>query len=374
MKARTLAKIEGIVRPVISDVMSPENLIRFYSKGRRDFLEFLGDDRPESSYVPPESLKRTMWGLTFQGPLMNAAGMFKNGERKYYEASARQGAGAWLAGTATALPREGNEVMSIAFPFVPYARSRAASNYLGLPNDGDATISRRLSTIGKLAGCPAGVSVMGAPELEGDGKLWALVSGMRYYEAAGVDFIEMNESCPNTGRRPQEDGLAERLSYVRDNFLASRKRRLPAIAKFSNDTKVEQVPGLMDLLFDTGFDGANFGNTSTDYKNLEYSINKRERELFNYFTKKFGGGVSGAPLKIRSFGLAAAAVKHVKENGPEREFHVWRTGGINGLSDLAASDMIGVSMNQWYTGYFERFAKHGHRVYAELYERMSAKE
>jgi hypothetical protein len=48
------------------------------------------------------------------------------------EVAARQGAGGWLAGSTTARPRAGNA----GTPFVPYPRSGAASNWLGLPNPG----------------------------------------------------------------------------------------------------------------------------------------------------------------------------------------------------------------------------------------------
>jgi len=34
------------------------------------------------------------------------------------------------------------------------------------------------------------------------------------------------------------------------------------------------------------------------------------------------------------------------------------------------SEKAGISMNQWFTGYFERFAKHGHGTYHELYQEL----
>src|SRR3990167_4919584 len=115
---------------------------------------------------------------------------------------------------------------------------------------------------------------------------------MRLYEKASVDFIEINESCPNTQHgRPQDDDLANRLNYIKQNFLDRRVRRLPVIVKFSNDTQVEQVPTLMDLLFENSFDGVNFGNTSTAYDKRRENIAQSERKLYDFFTKTFCGGV-----------------------------------------------------------------------------------
>jgi len=293
--------------------------------------------------------------------------MFKNGE--CYDLVARQGAGAYLAGTTTANPRRGNEKEGIYLPFVPYRNSRSASNWLGLPNDGDEVVAKRLREIEKVDGCPVGISVMGSPDLEGKEKLEGLVRGMRLYDEANVDFIEMNESCPNTENgKPQEGDLSNRLKYIKENFLDRRERNLPVIVKFSNDTVSNQVHGLMDLLFECGFDGVNFGNTSTNYKENRIHIKDNDKKLYDFFTSTFGGGVSGRPLKDTSESLARIAREYLEYRGIKKEFHIIRTGGITGPEDLVISRVYKISLNQWFTGYFESFAEHGHDVYKHLYE------
>ena len=73
-------------------------------------------------------------------------------------------------------------------------------------------------------------------------------------------------------------------------------------------------------------------------------------------------------MKQASLDLAAAAVADVLEkNPPDREFHVLRTGGVENAADLRASESAGAPLSQWYSGYFEAFARHGHRVYRDLY-------
>lgn len=366
MKATILARLENKLRPLLT-LLPPKFAISKYSQGRLAFLEKLKKEIPLETYSPPPEMARNLWGINFLSPIMNAAGMFKNGE--CYKMVVRQGAGAYLGGTGTWNSRKGNEREGIYLPFVPYQNSHSASNWLGLPNDGDKINSQRAAKLELIAGTPLGWSVMGSPDYNEEEKLRYLVSGMRLYEDAGVDFLEMNESCPNIEYGNRQDGdLVSRLKYVKEYFLDERKRRLPVIVKFSNDTEVAQVPALLDLLFELGYDGVNFGNTSTKYSQQRKKISPRERKMFDFFTKTFGGGISGRPLKETSLALASRAVEYLKAGPPSQEFHVIRTGGIESWKDIQESEQAGISLNQWFTGYFENFAKYGHDAYKRLYE------
>ncbi len=370
MRATTLAKGEGTVRKFVTAHFSPHQVVKLYSNGRRSFLTQLQEEQPQK-YTPPEVVERTLWGILFRSPLGNAAGMFKNGEG--YALAVAQGAGFYLAGTTTANIRAGKTEAGVHLPFVPYPRSHAASNALGLPNDGDAAVARRLS--GLHHAIPIGASVMGSPDIDGWEKLELLVRGMKGYEQAGVDFIEMNESCPNTGHGKEDmQTLYRRLTVVRDRFLKERYRRVPVIVKFSTDTEVSQVDSILDMLFALGYDGVNFGNTSTAYEECLKLIANKERKLFDYFTQTFKGGVSGRPLKQKSLVLSALAAAYVGRGGPAQEFHVARTGGIEDATDLYASDVFGVGLNMWFTGYFEQFAQEGHGLYRKIYEDYSKRQ
>jgi len=368
VRADTISRLDSRIRPLATK-LPPKAVVAMYSKGRSVFLNKHNRELPKERCIPPEQLTRVLWGIEFRSPIMNAAGMFKNAEG--YETAAAQGAGAYLAGTATSNDRRGNRKDWIRLPFAPYPLSHSASNWLGLPNEGDMAIYSRMWDLKRIHNCPVGISVMGSPDLSGEEKLVALAKGMGLYEEAGVDFIEMNESCPNTGHgKPQDDALAQRLLYIKRNFLEGRQRRLPVIVKFSADTELGQVPALLELLLIHGFDGVNFGNTSTNYAKRREMIDESERRLFDYFTSTFGGGVSGAPLKEDSLLLCSVAMSHLKKARPGHEFHVIRTGGISGAEDLKESERVGVSLNQWYTGYFENFARHGHEAYSLLYRRL----
>ncbi len=364
MNIKTLAQWEHVLAPFIAHLPA-KMVISNYSQSRLDFLKKLTEEIPTKAYQPPEHLARTLWGIRFRSSIMNAAGMFKNGE--CYDMIAMQGAGAYLGGTGTWNARKGNEKENISLPFVAYRKSHAASNWLGLPNNGDTKNFLHAQTLGKMLDCPIGWSVMGSPDYESQEKMNYLVSSMCLYQNAGVDFLEINESCPNTEQgKPQDSNLAQRLQYIKEHFLEQRSRRLPVIVKFSNDTQKEQLPFLLDLLFSLGYDGVNFGNTSTQYALHREKIVPPEQKIYDYFTSTFGGGVSGRPLNESSLELASRAVEYRNAGYPPQEFHVIRTGGIETLADLQASAQAGISLNQWFTGYFENFAYYGHDVYKKL--------
>lgn len=367
--SESLAAWEALLRPLLAR-LPPALAVRVLSRGRRSFHS-LFVCQPPSPIPAPESLGRTLWGIRFRSPLLNAAGMFKNGEG--YPVMAAQGAGGYLAGTTTRRPRAGNRKAGVTLPFASYPRSGAASNWLGLPNDGHEVVAERLSGIERRPGCPIGASAAACPDpdLGEEEKLDGLVKGMELYDRAGVDFLEMNESCPNT-----EEGSADlrsRLERVAEGFLARRQRSLPVIVKLSCDTDPEQVAELVGLLVELGFDGVNFGNTSIDYGRHRPRIAAVETACYDYFTTTFGGGVSGLPLKGRSLVLSTGAVEHLRSHPTEREFHVVRTGGIEDAEELSRSEDAGISLNQWYSGYFSAFGRDGHGLYRELYRRLQGR-
>lgn len=366
LSSRNLAALEGKVRPLVRFV-PPDVAIGVYSRGRLTFLRrFVGSPAKRSVQLPAD-LGRTLWGVRFQLPLLNAAGMFKSGEG--YDVVAAQGAGGYLAGTTTGRPRQGNDRYGVRQPFAPYPTSGAASNWLGLPNPGHRAVAQHLRDLPRQEGCPVGASLSAdpAPELDANAKLEALLQGLRLYQEAAVDFLEINESCPNTeaDHDTQMGDLQRRLGALSKEFLSQKDRRPAVVVKLSCDTAVDDVDGLVEMLLELGFDGINLGNTSVAYDRHRPSLVSSEQRLFNRFTERFGGGLSGRPLKDDSLRLAERAVARAQALGA-KDFHVVRTGGVEGADDVRRSLDVGVALCQWYTGYFERFARHGHRLYQHL--------
>ena len=364
MLAEIIARLDHIARPFAVH-LPPSLTTQLYSSGRNVFLSALMAERPPLTRVA-EQYKRTLWDLTFQHGLLNAAGMFKHGEG--YETVWRQGAGGYLSGTTTAHQRTGNIKNGIAKPFAPYPRSRAASNWLGLPNDGHEAVAKRIAAFERYEGFPIGASLMTSPESSGKEALEELIVGMRLYEQAGVDFLEINESCPNVAHGASTlEAITERLEYTSRHFLAQRPRRLPVVVKFSTDTAPSDVEALLDILCSLGYDGVNFGNTSTNYAHHRTMLHASDKALFDYFTQTFGGGVSGKPLDTLSLNLVRRASEVLRAKAPKQEFHIIRTGGIATKADVEESFAAGASLCQWYTGYFERFAEDGHSLYAKMF-------
>jgi len=375
MKARTLANFERIFSSAARTILTNDQIISAYSKGRVKLMEKLKEEWQNSNkktHIIPEIWERDMWGLTYKSPLMNAAGMFKNSE--CYSMVASQGAGAYLGGTGTYNPREGNTINGITLPFMTYPESGVATNNLGLPNDGDNVNVPRAGDIRKINkerenGIPIWWSVMASPDLKGEEKLLRLLNSMKMYEVQGVDVLEENESCPNTGELMIYSDLWKTMNYVSENFIKRSRRNLPVVLKLSNDIPVTDIPEIMDNLFLMGYSGVNFGNTSTNYTEMRKKIvNSRERSLFDYYTKHFEGGVSGKVLKEKSLELASRAVEYLMKGPPIQEFHVIRTGGIDSLEDIGESDRAGISMNQWNTGYWNNWKKHGDDVYEKFFQ------
>lgn len=366
-----LAKLDRFMRPLAA-LLPAKFYIDFYSRARREFLSRLVEDSPKdlelSSWIKPVKL----WDIEFNNTLFNAAGMFKNG--KGYEMSALQGAGAWLAGSSTSFPRSGNEKLDILHPMLPLPRSKSAVNWLGLPNDGHNALAGKISRISKIKGCPIGVSISSDPSQKGLTALKSLIEGMNLFSSANVDFIELNESCPNvashSGKSNNELDLnmLERIEYLSQNFLIKRDRNLPVIVKYSVDTDISLLEKLIPILIDLGFDGINLGNTSITYSEYTQQISDKERDVFTYFTENFGGGVSGSLIKNKSLSLCRKAKEIIDKSNLSKEFNIIRTGGISSKNDLKDSFNVGASLSQWYTGYFENFAEFGHQVYMKMYK------
>ena len=255
-----LSRLDFIFRPFIS-TLSPKISVKFYSKAKRYFLNKYVN-QSVSSEIREELLNytskndnlmqsRIIWGIKFNLPIFNSAGMFKYGYG--YEVVANQGAGAFLLGTTTSKKREGNTKNNIQHPFATYPRSKVASNWMGLPNYGHTDLVQKINKINKIDGCPIGVSLSADPEDTIQEKLNGLLIGLQQFENSQVDFIEINESCPNvighsSNSNPLDDELIGRLKFISENFLKKRKRNLPVILKFSNDTELDLIPGLIKLL------------------------------------------------------------------------------------------------------------------------------
>jgi dihydroorotate dehydrogenase len=96
-------------------------------------------------------------------------------------------------------------------------------------------------------------------------------------------------------------------------------------------------------------------------------MHQSDMKNFGYFSSEFGGGLSGSILKENSLNLCSIATKHLASKEPANEFHIIRTGGIEDLNDINESKDAGITLNQWFAGYFDNFGKYGHSLYGRLF-------
>ena len=338
--------------------------IKLHSWGRLKFMQMFAKHSVPDLFTPPDTMSKILWGIKFRSPILNSAGMFKHGE--CYDLVANQGAGAYLGGTSTHNMRVGNMRDGIKQPFISLPYAKLAINFLGLPNQGDRVLVDKKITSTKIDGCPIGWSLMRSPDFEDSFALDKLIESLQWYQAKSeIDFIEINESCPNVTNSGSD--IFKRLELIAQNFLRYRERNLPVIIKFSNDILPEQLEPLLDHLIKLRFDGITLGNTSTNYAQYANLPRGNDKKLYDYFTQEFGGGISGNILKRNSLQLCDTAVKYVRKINPNHEFHVIRSGGIDCMEDIFLSDQVGIALNQWYTGYFSNYLHYGDNIYKEMY-------
>ncbi len=360
MKIQSIAKLAYSFNPIIK--LLPKSMqVKLYSYARLKFMDKFVTNT-SVSFVPDSKWQRTLWGLKFQSPLMNSAGMFKNGDG--YDLAVSQGAGGYIGGTSTYNPRVGNTKHDIKLPFITLPNSHISINTLGLPNLGDEILSKKIITNAKTA--PIGWSLMRTPDYEEHIGMENLIKSLwMYHDNPQIDFIEINESCPNIS--VNSENITNRLVYIAEHFLSKRNRHLPVVVKLSTDIGSEVLKQILNILFQKRYDGVNLGNTSTNYSLMRQYISPGELGLYDYYTKNFSGGVGGISLRDNSLILCDEAIKYREFIKPDYEFHVLRSGGIFGLDDIKASIEIGVSMNQWYTGYFTNYLQKGDEVYKSVF-------
>lgn len=346
------------------ELLSEKQQIKAASLGRAFFMRKFANQSLKTSFIPDKKYSRRLWGIEFRSPIMNSAGMFKNGEG--YDVVAAMGAGAYIGGTSTANPRNGNEKHGIKLPFITLPNSNIAVNWLGLPNYGDEYLSKLVITNNKVVGCPIGWSVMRSPDFSEDEGMEKLVASLfLYQENKQIDFIEVNESCPNV--KNGGGSIIPRLTIIAEKFLKNRNRHLPVIVKLSNDLTQAIIEELLPKIIQLGFDGINLGNTSTNYKRYSSNVSGNDKLLFEYFTETFGGGLSGRVLKDNSLQICIIAARIVAKMHLNREFHIIRSGGIENSADIVQSEQCGCSLTQWYTGFFNAYDKFGDDVYSSLF-------
>ncbi|MGB3595101.1 MAG: quinone-dependent dihydroorotate dehydrogenase [Ornithinimicrobium sp.] len=287
---------------------------------RRALAALMALDRGEESAVE-------LWGLRFPNRLGLAAGMDKNGVA--LPAWEAMGFGHVEVGTVTSIPQPGNPQPRL----VRLPRSGALINRMGFNNEGAVALGQRLRRRQAEGGfgIPVGVSL-------GKSKVTDVEHATEDYLASlhavrdVADYIAVNVSSPNTpGLRSLQDAapLRELLTS-----LVEAASGTPVLVKLAPDLSDAATDEALQVATDAGVVGIIASNTTLSRDRLHARDATRAAE---------SGGLSGAPLTVRSRAMVARIVRTT-------DFPVIGVGGVMRVEDATALLDVGASLVQVYTG------------------------
>lgn len=367
MKAEAVLAFEHRLRGLLSRVLPHEQFIKVYSRARTWYLDMLASSKPEVE-IPKYPVNVN--GIRFRNDLGNAAGFDKDG--KLLPFSFLSGAGFGVSGTFLSEPWQGNLISAYGKdvnPWVPLYYSDSAVNTLGLPSHGiDAGLKniREFRWKYQPVDFPIVISVMEHPKYkkEPDKARRSLIAcaGKALQEA---DVLEVNVSCPNTGHKEETEQIRRNLEDVvalRDS--ASTKDYVPIFVKVRDFG--ENPEFAIEFFHNLGIDGISGVNSQINYIYLADLIDKRDLSLYEHYTSKYKGGVTGRAIRDLSFKEISNASRVIEKSGSKLQLvHV---GGLGEHADIAESRKIKVvRLRQWYTRMFKAMERYSmERVYPEM--------
>jgi dihydroorotate dehydrogenase len=283
-----------------------------------------------------QSLRVRALGLDFPGPLGLAAGFDKDG--KGVIGLAALGFSFIEVGTVTAQPQRGNpRPRMFRFP-----HERALVNRMGFNNQGAAALAARLRVLRARPGVTPIIGVnIGKTKAVAEEEAVADYATSARLVADVADYVVVNVSSPNTPglRDLQAAGkLGPILAAVRAALdEASPRRRVPLLVKIAPDLADPDVDAVAELALDLGLDGIIATNTTISRDGLHDSAAVADAGP---------GGLSGAPLKLRS--LAVLARLHDRCG---KRLTLIAAGGITTPADAEARLAAGATLLQAYTAF-----------------------
>ena len=281
--------------------------------------------------IKDESLKKQLFGLTFENPVGLAAGFDKQGD--LFEDFSNLGFGFIEVGTVTPKGQPGNpKPRMFRLP-----KDKALINRMGFNNDGLETLISKLKkrktkiviggNIGKNKITPNENAVYDY-----------LICYNKLFDY--VDYFVVNVSSPNTPnlRELQEKEPLKKLlnALVEKNNLKPNKK--PILLKIAPDVTNTQLDDIIKIALEIKLDGLIATNTTTDRSKLTTN---------NSAVESIGaGGVSGLPVAIRS----NEVIRYLRQN-LGTDFPIIGVGGIFTAQDAIDKLEAGADLVQVYTGF-----------------------
>lgn len=272
--------------------------------------------------VDDPRLQVNAFGLQFKNPVGLAAGYDKNGVA--VQGLAALGFGHVEVGTVTRLPQIGNEK-----PRVWRApEANALVNRMGFPNHGVSEL--QLPRTAARVGVNIGKGKDTPLEQAADDYVELLE---RVHTRA--DYVAVNVSSPNTvGLRALQtrafiEPLLRRIADTRDALSP----RVPLLVKIAPDLSFAEIDAIVRAAREVNFDGVIATNTTIS------------REGAPEYTRQWGGGMSGEPLRARSTHI----IRHICET-THREFPIIGVGGVSDTASALEKLRAGATLIQMFTG------------------------
>jgi dihydroorotate dehydrogenase len=268
-------------------------------------------------------------GLTFPGPVGVAGGMDKR--VRWFDSLGVLGFGFVEVGTVTAEPQAGNEKPRV----FRLTEDRGLLNSMGFPNPGADVAEKRLRAKHGDTIIAANIGKSKITPLDRAGEDYRKTTAAL---APQVDLLVLNVSSPNTpGLRdmqavePLRILVADVRSQLRELDLS-----IPILVKLSPDLSDERLDAIADLAVELELDGLVATNTTTSRDGLRSD----PAVLTN------PGGVSGAPLKARSFEVLERLYARVQDR-----LVLISVGGIETPDDVWERILAGATLVQGHTGF-----------------------
>lgn len=286
----------------------------------------------------------TAFGLTFRNPVGLAAGYDKDGLA--LRGLAALGFGHLEIGTVTPRPQPGNPRPRL----FRLPEDEAITNRLGFPSQGAESVMRNLSSYRRLTfdvrpstsnlqpSTVIGVNLGKNKDTPLEEAAQDYLSLMNRF-AAIANYLTLNISSPNTEGlqrlqgRTMLESLLKTVRQGRDTIAAGQAGNAPLLVKLSPDLTDAELEDAVGVALDQGMHGLIVTNTTRARQGLR-SPHQRE-----------AGGLSGAPLGVRSEAVLRQAVQYVDGRIP-----VISAGGIMSPEDAKRRLELGAALIQIYTG------------------------
>ncbi len=291
-------------------------------------------------------------GLTFPNPVGLAAGLDKEGNT--IDALGRLGFGFIEIGTITPLPQAGNPTPRL-FRII---EEEAIINRMGFNNcgieQGVANVKSAL-TFKKVGGI-VGFNIGKNKDTPNEDAVSDYIKALR--GCWGVaDYVTVNISSPNTpGLRDLQAAddtarLLDALKREQEKLMAESGIKMPIALKVAPDIGEEQIADLSKVFLNGGLEGLVATNTTID----------RQSVLGKPFATQ-AGGLSGAPVRVKSTEVIAAFHSHLGDRVP-----IIGVGGIMSADAALEKLAAGAKLLQLYTG----FIYHGPPLVQNILERLN---